>query len=445
MFVPSSKGGILVRKLREREEILAELTGFRIKYQEAGGTQLKSMFSTYLGRGAHCGRGNCHPCSMEGESRQNCRVKNIVYESTCLICNEPKKATSLQEGLHEEQGNKEVSRQLAVCSNSRQNQESRLGIYIGESSRSLFERSKEHIKDAINFKADSHIIKHWILTHPVSDTMPPMSIRIQETYSDCLSRQLGEALKIHFSNDTLLNGRNEYLSNCVTRLTTSESLAERRDRDRREEEEEIKWKIRVDEFRKQKMKIAKDHPPPQQPTSHKDEPQGNENSEPEVFPEESFRKRKKRRLNSTEVEVKGKDPGHTWKDPVLSSSRKASNRMVEFNLAWFKLWWKRMEREGEQEEKDRRLEQMSSSNLMSKFLVKGKKEMGKEEKESNEQNLKRSAAENTKNLNFGVGLKWDSSKQARKFRGSDDSPANRRKRYKPGARTPSASSDAKSE
>ena len=123
MFVPSSKGGILVRKLREGEEILAELTGFRIKYQEAGGTQLKSMFSTDLGRGAHCGRGNCHPCSMEGESRQNCRVKNIVYESTCLICNEPKKATSLQEGLHEEQGNKEVSRQLAVCSNSRQNQD----------------------------------------------------------------------------------------------------------------------------------------------------------------------------------------------------------------------------------------------------------------------------------------------------------------------------------
>ena len=267
--------------------------------------------------------------------------------------------------------------------------------------------------------------------------MPPMSIRIQETYSDCLSRQLGEALKIHFSNDTLLNGRNEYLSNCVTRLTTSESLAERRDRDRREEEEEIKWKIRVDEFRKQKMKIAKDHPPPQQPTSHKDEPQGNENSEPEVFPEESFRKRKKRRLNSTEVEVKGKDPGHTWKDPVLSSRRKASSRLVEYNLAWFKLWWKRMEREGEQEEKDRRLEQMSSSNLMSKFLVKGKKEMGKEEKESNEQNLKRSAAENTKNLNFGVGLKWDSSKQARKL--------GEWELMQPGARTPSASSDAKSE
>ena len=48
--------------------------------------------------------------------------------------------------------------------NQRNNQDSSLGIYIGESSRSLFERSKEHIKDNMNFKADTHIIKHWILT-----------------------------------------------------------------------------------------------------------------------------------------------------------------------------------------------------------------------------------------------------------------------------------------
>jgi hypothetical protein len=36
VFVPGTKGGLLVRKLRERDE-MAALTGFKIKYQEAGG------------------------------------------------------------------------------------------------------------------------------------------------------------------------------------------------------------------------------------------------------------------------------------------------------------------------------------------------------------------------------------------------------------------------
>ena len=41
---------------REREEILAGLTGFRIRFQEAGGTQLANMFSTDLAKGKHCER-----------------------------------------------------------------------------------------------------------------------------------------------------------------------------------------------------------------------------------------------------------------------------------------------------------------------------------------------------------------------------------------------------
>ena len=40
VFVPSIRGGILVRRLREREETLANITGFGIKFEEAVGTQL---------------------------------------------------------------------------------------------------------------------------------------------------------------------------------------------------------------------------------------------------------------------------------------------------------------------------------------------------------------------------------------------------------------------
>ena len=126
-----------------------------------------------------------------------------------------------------------------------------------------------------------------------------------------------------------------------------------------------------------------------------------------------------------------------------------------------------MEREGEQEYRDRRLEQSSSSNLMSKFLVRGKQEQELSKKELlfknelSDKNLRGSAAEYTSHQQFGVGVKWGCSEKTIIIPGSEDSPAKRRKinqqfcdlsnvwgewgKTKPGARTPSTSSAAKSE
>ena len=72
---------------------------------------------------------------------------------------------------------------------------SKTGVYIGETSRSLYERSKEHITDAKNYSHKSHIIKHWKLSHQEENEIPPMSFKIKGIYRDCLSRQLGEAMK----------------------------------------------------------------------------------------------------------------------------------------------------------------------------------------------------------------------------------------------------------
>ena len=68
IFVPSTRGGGLTRKMRETEVELAKLTGFSIKFQEAGGTQMLRMFNTNLGGGLHCGRKPCPPCDSSEES-----------------------------------------------------------------------------------------------------------------------------------------------------------------------------------------------------------------------------------------------------------------------------------------------------------------------------------------------------------------------------------------
>ena len=48
LFVDNTKSGTLVRKLRERAQVMKELTGFGIKFQEAGGSQLRNSFSLEL-------------------------------------------------------------------------------------------------------------------------------------------------------------------------------------------------------------------------------------------------------------------------------------------------------------------------------------------------------------------------------------------------------------
>ena len=74
MLVPNTKGAILINKMKGREPVMCELTDFKVKYAEAGGTPLINMFSQDTGRGAHCNRDVCHPCDSTAEDkRQNCR------------------------------------------------------------------------------------------------------------------------------------------------------------------------------------------------------------------------------------------------------------------------------------------------------------------------------------------------------------------------------------
>ena len=79
MCVPNTKGAILLKKLKGRENIMSNICGFEVKYVEAGGTQLIRLFNQDLGKGLHCGREVCPPCdTTKVEKRQHCRTRNIL-------------------------------------------------------------------------------------------------------------------------------------------------------------------------------------------------------------------------------------------------------------------------------------------------------------------------------------------------------------------------------
>ena len=72
----------------------------------------------------------------------------------------------------------------------------------------MYERSREHVQDAEKFKKGSHIINHWMKYHQEDDSRPPFGFTVLDSFKDCLSRQVAEAIRIHYAKDELLNSKN---------------------------------------------------------------------------------------------------------------------------------------------------------------------------------------------------------------------------------------------
>ena len=84
--------------------------------------------------------------------------------------------------------------------------------------------------------------------------MPPFKIKILKQYRDCLPRQVGEAIPILLSKDQLLNSKNEYIQNCIERITFQEDLYERKARMLKEEDNRLEMEIMDFKSRKKTSK-----------------------------------------------------------------------------------------------------------------------------------------------------------------------------------------------
>ena len=113
---------------------------------ERAGTQLSQLLpNTNPWAGGKCPRENCHSCNQGGEEakKEDCFRRNILYESRCGVC-------------EDRVGGEKKKRRLKVGEKYPEK-----NIYVGETSRSLFERSLEHVRDGRNGAEDSHIATHW--------------------------------------------------------------------------------------------------------------------------------------------------------------------------------------------------------------------------------------------------------------------------------------------
>ena len=101
------------------------------------------------------------------------------------------------------------------------------------------------------------MVKHWLETHQEEETCPEFRFKIVGNFKDALSRQVAEAVMIHYSKDILLNSKNEYNTNCLARVKVDESRYEQKNRERMEALEEAKEKEAWAKFKDMKAGFRK--------------------------------------------------------------------------------------------------------------------------------------------------------------------------------------------
>ena len=148
--------------------------------------------------GRHCSRKNCITCNQESESenKPDCFKRNLVYENVCLECH----PGAVKKG-------ELLVSDIDVPS-----------IYVGETSRSIFERSKEHWEGLRKEDNDNHMYKHWVIHHG-SRGVPKFNMRVVKFHDRALSRQIGEAVRIRRRGALVLNSRSEYNRCSIQRLS----------------------------------------------------------------------------------------------------------------------------------------------------------------------------------------------------------------------------------
>ena len=168
MFVPSTSGGRLLNMLEEVETKLRESgdATWSVKLVEMSGNQLSNMFSTRMPVREGCPLGLL--CKVCENDTIKCSTRGIVYIAECADCKHKKKSGG--DGMS--------------------------SWYIGESSRPLRMRAREHWVNLENLNIDTFMLTHWMKTHGLQILPPKYTFKIIGVYKDCLSRQVAKAIHI---------------------------------------------------------------------------------------------------------------------------------------------------------------------------------------------------------------------------------------------------------
>ena len=153
-----------------------------------------------------CDREDCKLCCTGNEKLWGkCRERNLVYENDCLLCKSDGEMKESRGGGGEEDktgdlktktGEKRKDRERDEREEKRYNRKKLEVKYIGETSRSCFERANEHWQQLENLNVKSHMLKHYAESHQGIELKDmKFEMRVIKTYKTSFERQIGESVK----------------------------------------------------------------------------------------------------------------------------------------------------------------------------------------------------------------------------------------------------------
>ena len=160
---------------------------------------------------------------------QECSKRSLVYETHCLNCEEIE-GQKIEKMEVEDQEKIEMKRKV------------KLYKYVGETSRSSYERGWEHYNDMVTLKNKSHMLKHAIINHPGQDILDvKFGMKVVQFCKSSFERQILESVVIQKErNDhNILNSRAEYNRCSLPRLTTQLGDQELKKYEKKLEEDKI--------------------------------------------------------------------------------------------------------------------------------------------------------------------------------------------------------------
>ena len=177
IFVPATPGGELCKIMREVAENEA-VGGLKFKIVEDGGTSVKRKTQRSNPTAtAGCSGSDCHACKDGRGKGGNCRRSNVQYEMHCQDCPETNPT-----------------------------------VYLGETARNLYTRAGEHMdtyrRRTNGGNKESFVFQHQVERH--GGAAPNFISKVTKSFSDCLTRQISEAVYIRRSEIEVLNSKSEW-------------------------------------------------------------------------------------------------------------------------------------------------------------------------------------------------------------------------------------------
>ena len=236
----------MAKRLRDAEENLKGTTGYKLKIVERGGTKLEDLLHrSDPCQGQDCCRQGCLLCATKQytgkNSTQDCSKRSLVYKTYCISCQEKDEAEIRKE-------EKDEKRAAEKIRNIKQH------AYIGETSRSAFERATEHQNAMRQLDPSSHMLRHALDKHEgekIKEIRFGMIV-LQFTRTS-FERQILESVTIQQNrHHNILNSRMEYNRCSIPRLSTRLG-----DREYKQYEKELKAEKEKEEALEERIRAMR--------------------------------------------------------------------------------------------------------------------------------------------------------------------------------------------